>query len=132
MFTGAGIHVFDGNPRGPLPNNGLVISDTRDNYGYRFRFVCRSDSMLETVGKLVGLDGSTALTTNRFFYVSNTVLPHLFVLNSGHAYYAQESLPSSEQGVYTCRIPLQSGEMREINIGIYPSGFNSESGYTKA
>ena len=38
-----------------------------------------------------------------------------------------QPLPASEQGVYTCRIPLQSGEIRDINIGIYPIGFNSES-----
>ena len=35
-------------------------------------------------------------------------------------------LTSSEQGVYTCRIPLQSGVIKEINIGIYSSVFNCE------
>ena len=38
----------------------------------------------------------------------------------------QTALPASEQGVYTCRIPLQSEVLREVNIGVYPNGFNGE------
>ena len=131
MFTGAGIHVFVGIPSGSLPNNGLVVTGS---YRYRFRFYCRSDSTSQNVGELVGLDGSTVVSTNRFLNISTNDYPfyHLSVLNS---YDTQDPLPSSEQGVYTCHIPLQSGEMREINIGIYSPGFNCESpcnGYTKA
>ena len=43
-----------------------------------------------------------------------------------------DPLPASEQGVYTCSIPLQSGEIRDISIGIYAIGFNSESYYSFA
>ena len=47
------------------------------------------------------------------FQVENTVGP-------------QTALPASEQGVYTCWIPLQSGVLREVNIGVYPIGFSGE------
>ena len=40
--------------------------------------------------------------------------------------YAHNNLTASDQGVYTCHIPLQSGENRSINVGIYPSGFSSK------
>ena len=128
MFTGSGIHVFYGNPNGSFSNNGLVVC-LNHGHGRCFRFFCRSDSVLQSVGELVGLDGSTAVSTNKFFYIINRPFTQLTVYNW---YGDQDPLPSSEQGVYTCRIPLQSGEMREINIGIYPPGFNSTSGYTKA
>ena len=39
---------------------------------------------------------------------------------------SEQVLPTDQQGIYTCRIPLQNGTETEINIGIYPSGFNSE------
>ena len=39
---------------------------------------------------------------------------------------SSDDVTTSEQGVYTCHIPLQSGETRSINIGIYPSAFNCE------
>ena len=39
---------------------------------------------------------------------------------------SEEPLPVSEQGIYTCQMPLQSGEVMMINIGVYPIGFNCE------
>ena len=123
-ITGAGIHVFHGWPykKGTsLPNNGLFVS-LDEEHGYRFRFFCRSDSMEENVGKLIGLDGRTAVTTNSYFKISNPQPGELTVNNTVDL---KTPLSASEQGVYTCRIPLDSGEQRDINIGVYPTGFNS-------
>ena len=77
---------------------------------------------MENVGELIGLDGSV-VNSNNFFDIINPQPGELEVINIAGTHVA---FTSSEQGVYTCRIPLQSGEIREINIGIYPSGFNSE------
>ena len=124
LLIGAGIYVTRGSPNQrytTLANNGLIISDN-DDHPYHFRFFCRSDSMIDNVGKLIGLDGSTAITSNSFFNIRNAQPGELEVTNTVDL----QTLPSSEQGVYTCRIPLDSGELREINIGIYPSRFNSE------
>ena len=37
-------------------------------------------------------------------------------------------LTAEEEGVYTCRMPFQTGssETVDINVGIYRNGFNSE------
>ena len=126
-FIGAGIHVFNGiAPIGSQPNNGLVrpiVSTSTDPLTRRLRFFCRSDSTMRNVGELIGLEG-TAITTNDVFEIitnpsnGGELQVENFILN--------DDVTSNEQGVYTCRIPLQSGEIREINIGIYPNVFNCE------
>ena len=74
------------------------------------------------VGELIGLD-RTAITSSSVFDISNSNRGEVDVNNRVDL---QDPLTASEQGVYTCRIPLESGEMREINIGIYPTTFNCE------
>ena len=123
-ITDAGVHIFRGSPRGNFPpNNGLVISDNPAGNTLRFRLICRSDSASENVGEFIGLNGAIALTDNPFFIVSRPQPGELKVENTVGS---QSALNIDQQGVYTCRIPLQSGVMREFNIGIYPSGFNSK------
>ena len=91
--------------------------------GQRFRFVCRSNSLTIGVGELIGLDDSPVIANNFFEFPTPLVGGGLIVENTvGSA----DPLPTSEQGVYTCRMPLEGGGEREINIGIYPTGFNSE------
>ena len=119
-FTDSGIHIFRGSPRGNFVNNSVVVSE---NGSFHFRIFCRSDSMSESVGQIIGLDG-TPLTNNSFFSIARRLPGEISVENRvGY----QVALTSSQQGVYTCRIPLQSGELKDTNIGIYPIGFNSES-----
>ena len=82
--------------------------------------------MMSNVGMLIGLDGTT-LTTGDVFAITHPQPGELTVENT----LSQNVLTASDQGVYTCRIPLQSGkkrniEMRDINVGIYPSRFNSK------
>ena len=77
--------------------------------------------MLPNAGQFIGLDG-TVLTRNSFFAIAHPQPGELTVENIVGS---QSALTASQQGVYTCRIPLQSGQMREINVGVYPSGFNS-------
>ena len=128
IYAGAGIHAFRGASTGDLqvpgslPNNGIVISLNKTENGFYFRFFCRSDSMMSNVGMLIGLDG-TAITTGGVFTIAHQQRGELTVENKLN----QTVLTASVQGVYTCRIPLQSGgETRNINVGVYPSGFNSK------
>ena len=124
VFTGAGIVVFEGaGITGAQPNNGLVIS--YDPYiGYRFRFSCRSNSLTFGVGKLIGLDEGPVNSSTSFGFQTPSNGGELQV---GNIVGTHSHLTASEQGVYTCRIPLEGGgEMREINIGVYPSRFRSE------
>ena len=122
--TGAGIHVFRGNSTGDLgslSNNEIIIASNTDPQ-YRFRFVCRSDSMKENVGTLIGPDG-TNVTTGGAFRITHPQAGELFVESRPMN---ESNLTASDQGVYTCRIPLQNGTIKDINIGIYPSGFSSK------
>ena len=122
ILSGAGIHVFRGIPTGSFINNSLVSLKYNDMT--RLQLFCRSDSMMAGVGTLLGIDGNPIVApSNRLFEVSNTQPGELRVENLESK---STNLTASKQGVYTCRILLQSGETREINIGIYPSGFTSE------
>ena len=37
-----------------------------------------------------------------------------------------EVLTADDEGVYTCRIPDETGNEVDVNIGVYQNGFNSE------
>ncbi len=131
-LQGAGIHVFRGTSTGELqvpgslPNNGIVISLGTAKFEVYFWFFCRSDSMMTNVGVLIGPDGTT-VTSGDIFTITRPRHGELKVENT----LSQNILTAGDQGVYTCHIPLQSGEMRDINVGIYPSGFNSKYGYVQ-
>ena len=76
--------------------------------------------MMNNVGMLIGPDGTT-VTSGDVFTINHPRPGELRVVNA-----SQNILTAGDQGVYTCRIPLQSGAMRDINVGIYPSEFNSK------
>ena len=122
IFTGAGFHVFNGANKGSQPNNGLVVSNDAGS-GFRIRFFCRSDSLTLNVGELIGLDGNT-FSGNDYLAIDNQA--NGGELRIENVVGRQQPLPASEQGIYTCQIPLQSEEIVVINIGVYPNGFNCE------
>ena len=122
IFTGAGFYVFIGPNVGSQPNNGLVVSADPES-GRRFRFFCRSNSLSRSVGELIGIDGNTFSGNDYLAFETPGNGGELRIENVVNS---EEPLPASEQGIYTCRIPLQSGVMVTINIGVYPIGFNCE------
>ena len=78
--------------------------------------------MSRNVGHFIGLD-ETPLMSDTFFDISHRQPGEVTMVNIVGS---QNALTVTQQGVYTCCIRLQSGEMRNTNIGVYPSGFNSE------
>ena len=122
IFTGAGFHVFNGANMGSQPNNGLVVSANPES-GRRIRFFCRFDSLTHNVGELIGLDGNTFSGND---YLAIEPPGNGGELRIENVVGSQQPLPASEQGIYTCRIPLQSGVMVTINIGVYPIEYNCE------
>ena len=123
FFTDAGIQIFRGSPRGNLPlSNGLIVSDNPSGSDFRFRIFCRSNSMMGNVGEFIGVDGNV-LSSNSIFDIASSQPGEIRIQNRVGS---QNSLSTSQEGIYTCRIPLQNGEIREINVGIYSSGFNSK------
>ena len=75
--------------------------------------------MEANVGYLIGLNEEN-ITTDNHFTIDNPQPGELEVING------TQNLTTSEQGVYTCRIPLRNGTIKEINIGVYPNGFKSK------
>ena len=79
--------------------------------------------MMNNVGMVIGPDG-TIVTSGSVFNITHPQPGELIVENTP----SQNVLTANDQGVYTCHIPLQSGAMRYINVGIYSSGFNGKYG----
>ena len=77
--------------------------------------------MLNDVGQLIGLHGTT-LSSNNFFTIAHRQPGELSVENSIGS---QNVLTADQEGIYTCQIPLQNGDIRDINFGVYQNGFNS-------
>ena len=94
-------------------NNSLVIVE--DNY---LLVYCASGSMEEDIGQLIGLDGNNITFRMGDDFDTDTPYPGLLLIDIDTAI--------ADQGVYTCRIPDENGVMVDVNIGIYPPGFNSE------
>ena len=122
IFTGAGLYVFNGANMGSQPNNGLVVSANPES-GRRILFFCRSDSLTRNVGELIGPDGNTFSGND---YLAIDTPANGGELRIENVVDSEEPLPASEQGIYTCRLPLQSGVMVTINIGVYPIAFDCE------
>ena len=116
IYAGSGIHVFQGWPRGSLPNNGLVIAN--DSKDYHMRFFCRSNSLNTPAGLLIGLN----VTVGNPLSISHPQPGELLSI-----VFPNVTFGENHQGIYTCRIPLASGVINDINIGIYPPGFISKS-----
>ena len=112
-------------PTGVLPNNGLVIARTS---GTSISFQCRSGSTMTGVGQLVVLDGNTFNTgqsTGVFSVASigNPVQPGSIQIHNRAN--NEPALTTADEGVYTCRIPDETGGDVDVNIGVYRNGFNS-------
>ena len=79
--------------------------------------------MMESSSRqIIGLNGNSIETAGPFL-IERLLPGEITIFNTPPS---QPAVTASEQGVYTCRIQLQSGEIRDVNIGIYPTGFNSE------
>ena len=103
-------------------NNSIIKADSNQRLG---EFSCMSGSTQGGVGQFIGRHGRDI--TYQFgdpFYVSigGVQNPGLIQVSS------YTTLHTSYQGVYTCRIPDETGKLVDINVGLYRSAFNSKSG----
>ena len=83
------------------------------------------------VGDIIGLDGnalpidsSGAGVTTGGLNVRRGSPASVFVRNRAGT---EPALTAAEVGVYTCRIPDETGSDVDVNIGVYQNGFNSKS-----
>ena len=114
-------------PTGVLPNNGIVAVTSGD----RIAIQCRSGSTMTGVGQLVDLDGDTfnigmsagVLSVEQIGSGSG----HPGSLQSRNRVGTERTLTAADEGVYSCRIPDETGSDVDVNIGVYRNGFNSEN-----
>ena len=115
---GAGIYANSANKT--LMNNSLIKADSNQRLG---EFSCMSGSKQDGIGQFIGRDGKDiTYKSGDPFHVSigGKRNPGLIQVNSYTLY-------ASYQGVYTCRIPDETGNSVDINVGLYRYEFNSES-----
>ena len=116
---GAGIYASSAHKA--LMNNSLIKADSTQRLG---EFSCMSGSKQGGIGHFFGRDGrDIAYKSGDPFHVSigGKRNPGLIQVSSYTTLYA------SYQGVYTCRIPDETGNFVDINVGLYRYEFNSES-----
>ena len=110
----AGIAADEYNKR-PIANNGLIIARSDD----RIRLVCVSNSSQPDVGEIIGLDGNT-LTSGSGWDVNNGANLPGFIRATNAAFTA------TDQGIYTCDITDDNGNVMVFNVGLYSTVFNGE------
>ena len=110
----AGIAADQYNKR-PIANNGLIIARSDDD----IRLVCVSNSSHYDVGEITGLDGNT-LTSGSGWDVNNGGNVPGFIRATNTAFTA------TDQGIYTCDISDDNGNVMVFNVGLYSTAFNGE------
>ena len=109
------MYVFDAGSPGLITNNSIILTD---NFGQMPRLQCISATQMPNVGEWLNPIGQniTRSTSNPFnIIVGYTNDPgYLDIsLHSGRI------LTIREQGVYTCRIPDETGATAYFHVGIY-------------
>ena len=79
--------------------------------------------MLESLLVLMELLRSFSLVATSYFIIDHGQPGELSVENTVGS---QNVLTDDLEGICTCRIPLQNGEIRAFNIEVYSFGYNSE------
>ena len=110
---GAGIYVAHGHVA--LPNNGIILTGAGGRIG---EFRCISGTSRSNVGHLFDTNEVDITTSNLdpFFTLRHT--PGTVQVRS------IRHLRSNEQGIYTCRIPDETGTTVDVNVGLYLSSSN--------
>ena len=110
---------------GPIANNGLIVS--RND---ALRVECVSNSSVAGVGSITTSDGTTLTpdtATSTLSLTNPSMRPGVLRLRSiveGET--TSHHLRESDQGIYTCNIPDDNGNVISFNFGLYPPEFDGE------
>ena len=135
LHAGAGIYVTHSElsySSSSLPNNSIILADTnyyssRYSAPTRMGFYCCSNHT--TYGTFIGLNGNTySGRINVQHYSSSEYNAGCMYLSFSKHYrsYSQNTLGTSEQGIYTCRMTDTTGSSIDVSAGIYKEGYNSK------
>ncbi len=110
--TGAGIYVHSGYQ--VLPNNGIISAVAVNHIP---GFTCLSGSKKGNVGHLIGASGRdiTLALGDPFTIVRGNVN------NPGslQVYVSRSGMSNDDEGIYTCRVPDESGNLVDANVGLF-------------
>ena len=131
LRTGAGIYVTNSQltySSSSLPNNSIILADTSSgNYYSRYRrmgfYCCSNYSSAGQYGTFIGLNSNTysgRITVSR----DSIGCMNLYFYKPYYSY--GNLLETSEQGIYTCRIPDATGRNIDVSVGIYNEDYNSK------
>ena len=81
--------------------------------------MCVSNSSQSDEGEITGLDGNT-LTSGSGWAVDNGANVPGFIRATNNDFTA------SDQGIYTCTISDDNGNVMVFNVGLYPTAFSGE------
>ena len=118
---GIGVSFYSFNPEnsGLFPNNGIIVTD---NFGQTDRIQCISGSQTPDVGRWITPDGQDVTrSSNDQFEITVGGVNDPGYLDITLA--TGRSLTHSDQGVYTCLIPDETGTTCELHVGLYLPGF---------
>ena len=71
------------------------------------------------MGEITGLDGTTLISTNGWVVDDGANIPG-FIRATNNAFTA------SDQGIYTCTISDDNGNVMIFNVGLYSTAFSGE------
>ena len=110
-----------------LPNNSIITSNTGyDSYyrsGTTMSFYCCSNSTYSgNTATFIG--NSSKFSINR--YSSSHSYAACMFISLYKRYRSYNYFSSSEQGIYTCRMPDSAGRNIDVNVGIYRDDYTSK------
>ena len=134
ILTGAGIYVSStwlSYSSLSLHNNSIITSYngyySLHSSGTRMAFYCCSSSTISgSTGTFIGLNGNSyygIINVQRYSSSSSYAGCMYIYLNKIYGSYSQNYLSSSEEGIYTCRMPDSTGRNVDVSVGIYRHGY---------
>ena len=133
MYTGAGMHVTNSKlsySSSSLPNNSIILADTTGYSSWshyrRMGFYCCSNyTSAGQDGIFIGLNSITySGRISIIRYSSSQTNAGCMELR----YTGYDGFPeTSEQGIYTCRMPDAAGEYIDVSVGIYREDYSGKS-----
>ena len=137
ILAGAGIYVTNSQlsySSSSLPNNSIITSYTGFYSFYssrtRMGFYCCSNSTTSgRTGTFIGINGNSYSGT---INVERHGSSHSYAgcmrlyLQKNSYSTSQYYFSSSEEGIYTCRMPDSAGRSIDVSVGLYRDGYGSK------
>lgn len=125
QFVGVQLYLFAANSPGIIPNNDIIVTN---NFGQLPRLQCISGSQSAGIGQWItpSDQDATYQTSDPFDIRVGDESDPGFLDISLHP---GQFITFNHQGVYSCRIPDETGALTSLHVGIYLPTFVGEFSY---